>query len=74
MVREQEKEKQKYVQNSKMKIHPSKLRKTSNGGSCCWLLKCNEYPAIIYSTIINQWWSVMIAVTRPVSSVPKTFC
>jgi GTPase SAR1 family protein len=35
MLREQEREKEKMAQNSKMKIHPSKLRKTNDGGSCC---------------------------------------
>ena len=35
MVRDCEKEKEKTAQTSKMKIHPSKLRKTSDNSSCC---------------------------------------
>jgi hypothetical protein len=35
MVIESEKEREKNVQTSKMKIHPSKLRKNKESSSCC---------------------------------------
>ena len=35
MVRDSEKERERQAQSTKMKIHPSKLRKGREGGSCC---------------------------------------